>query len=89
MFKARKLYRNRNCLDIDFEVRSVLGELDTSILLIVGYWNRQGFWQGRSQVVIVQKKDLENWREIPWNNELRSPPSPSGPRIESISTVST
>lgn len=64
MFRSGYKYRHRNCLDLDIEVFKVLGENDSIISLIVSYWNRAGFYQGRMQVVSVKKKDLESWKRL-------------------------
>ncbi len=65
MFKPRRKYRHKNCVDIDFIVKAVLGENEEIVSLIVTYWNRRGFPQGgRDQVVSVQKKDLPSWIEV-------------------------
>lgn len=62
MFRVGKKYRHKNCIDVDFHVDGLLGENEEIISLIVSYWNRAGYFQGRMKVVSVKKKDLESWK---------------------------
>lgn len=66
MLKVRKKYRHPNCLDIDIEVRQILGEGETFISLIVKYWNRHmKCYQGRDfEIVSVSKKYICDWKEV-------------------------
>jgi hypothetical protein len=64
MFKAGKMYRHRNSLDLDMLVLAV-EEVSGTYHLTVRHWNR--FYlltQGDVDYVEVSEKDVENWQAL-------------------------
>lgn len=61
---AGKLYRHKKAIDVSFLVVIVFSE-DNDSLTLLGKWfhNKYKYFLAKDDIV-VQKKDLSNWREI-------------------------
>jgi hypothetical protein len=65
-FQIGRLYRHFSCLDIDFEVRGILGENETLISFVISYWNRKLkiYQGGRMQAVSIRKDEFWKWKKV-------------------------
>lgn len=63
MFRIGELWRNRNCLDIDFIVTRVSYQNAEYVKLNLLYWNRHGKYviMPASEQVKIYRKDFHNW----------------------------
>jgi hypothetical protein len=62
--KNGNLYRHRNCIDVDIYIVKIVHIGKDSFKAKVRYWNRHGNYVIETDQVVIQKKDLPNWKWV-------------------------